>query len=331
MVTSTRASATLAASPLIWALECVRLPGPRGPEPFRPYTYQATLLADRKPRQLILKSRQVGVTTVAAIRVLHEAIHAPRSLSLVISRDLVAAQNVVRLVLDIVGGLDAPPRLVKENQSELVFENGSRIISQPATERSGRGYTATSVTLDEFAFCEYDERIYRAVSPTLSRGGRLTVLSTPNGQANLFYQLWQGIEGGDWSRHKIHWKECPAFGDAWYERERPRYTSEQWASEFDLDFVASGGAAFDPNDIDAMKSGWNGLKPPAGATSAVGTLAGGVTPPWGSPWTLRSCPIRLWRLPGWSGRSTRRAPPQSTLRRASTARPRWKATASAMR
>ena len=262
MVTSTRASATLAASPLIWALESVRLPAPRGPDPFRPYSYQATLLADRAPRQLILKSRQVGITTVAAIRVLHEAIHSPRSLGLVISRDLVAAQNVVRLVLDIIGGLDAPPRLVKENQSELVFENGSRIISQPATERSGRGYTATSVTLDEFAFSEYDERIYRAVSPTLSRGGRLTVLSTPNGQNGLFYRLWNGLEGGDWSRHRIHWRECPAFGDDWYERERPRYSSEQWASEFDLDFVTSGGAAFDPDDVDAMSDGWTGLMPP---------------------------------------------------------------------
>ena len=262
MVTSTRASATLAASPLIWALECVRLPGPRGAEPFRPYSYQATLLADRAPRQLILKSRQVGVTTVAAIRVLHEAIHAPRSLSLIISRDLVAAQNVIRIILDILSELDNRPRLIKDNQSEIVLENGSRIISQPATERSGRGYTATSVTLDEFAFCEYDERIYRAVSPTLSRGGRLTVLSTPSGQSNLFYQLWQGMEGGDWSRHRIHWKECPAFGDAWYERERPRYSNEAWASEFDLDFIASGGAAFDPDDVDAMRDGWGGLQPP---------------------------------------------------------------------
>ena len=44
MVTRTTATATLAASPLVWALEAVRLPGPRGAEPFRPYPYQAVLL-----------------------------------------------------------------------------------------------------------------------------------------------------------------------------------------------------------------------------------------------------------------------------------------------
>lgn len=238
------------------------MPGPHGAEPFRPYPYQAVLLSDRSQRRLALKSRQVGLTTTAAIEVAHEAIHRPRSLSLVISRDLVAAQNVIRTILDIFTELDAPPRLVKENQSEIVLENGSRVISQPATAKAGRGYTATSVVLDEHAFSEYAEPIYRATSPTLSRGGRLTIISTPNGQTNLFYRLWQGMEGGDWSRHRIHWRDCPAFDDAWYERERPRYTSEQWASEFDLDFVTSGGAAFDPDDVDAMREGWEGLQPP---------------------------------------------------------------------
>ena len=261
-MTTATASATLAASPLIWALECVRLPGPRGAEPFRPYTYQATLLADRSPRQLVLKARQTGITTTEAIDELHEAIFVPRSLGLIISRDLTAAQNVIRIILDIIGELDDPPRLVKENQSELAFDNGSRIVSQPATAKAGRGYTATRVTLDEFAFAEYAERIYRAVSPTLSRGGRLKVVSTPDGQANVFYRLWQGMEGGDWSRHRIHWRDCPAFDGGWEKRERPRYTSEQWASEFECDFVTSGGAAFDPDDVDAMRDGWRGLQPP---------------------------------------------------------------------
>ncbi len=192
----------------------------------------------------------------------HEAIYRPRSLALTISRDLVAAQNVIRTILDIMDELDDPPRLIKENQSEIALENGSRIVSQPATAKAGRGYTATSVVLDEAAFMEYDARIYSAVSPTLSRGGRLTIVSTPNGQANVFYRLWQGIEGGDWCRHRIHWRDCPAFDDGWYERERPKYTAEQWASEFELDFVTSGLAAFDPDDVDAMREGWAGLQPP---------------------------------------------------------------------
>ena len=252
----------LSQSALFWALECVRLLGPDGPRSFVPYPYQAALLADRGQRQLVLKARQTGITTVAAIAEAHGAIYEPRSLGLIVSRDLTAAQNVIRCVVDILDGLDDPPRRVKENQSEIVLENGSRIVSQPATSKAGRGYTANRVTLDEFAFAEYDERIYRAISPTLARGGKLKVISTPNGQANRFYGLWQGQEGGDWGRHRVHWRDCPVFDEAWYERERPKYTAEQWASEFECDFVTSGGAAFDPLDVDAMRTGWAGLEGP---------------------------------------------------------------------
>ena len=253
---------TLAASPLIWSLEKVKLPTPAGARPFQPYGYQAALLADRSGRRIVLKARQVGITTAAAIAVAHEAIFRPRSLSLMISKDQVAAQNVIRTIVEIMDELDDPPARVRESMGEIALDNGSRIVLQPATAKAGRGYAATSVTLDEAAFMEYDERIYRAVSPTLARGGRLTVISTPNGQDNLFYRLWQGQEGGEWSRHRVHWRDCSAFDEAWEERERPRYMAADWQSEFECDFVESGGAAFDPSDVEAMRDGWTGLEGP---------------------------------------------------------------------
>jgi len=254
----------LAQSPLIWALEAVRLPTPQGTIPFceSVYPYQAALLADRNQRQLVLKARQVGITTAAAIRIAHECTFQPRSLALVVSRDQGAAQEVIRQVLGIMDELDDPPVRVKEGMAEVELANGSRVVSQAATAKAGRGLRATSVVLDEVAFMEYAERIYRAASPTLSRGGRLTIISTPNGQSNLFYRLWQGQEGGEWSKHRIHWRDCPAFDDAWYERERTRYTAEQWASEYECDFIQSGGGAFSPEDVDAMREGWLGLQPP---------------------------------------------------------------------
>ena len=252
----------LQASPLVWALDSARLFGPKGATPFVPYPYQAALLADRSPHRVVLKSRQVGITQVVAVEMAHELVYRPRSLILVVSRDQRAAESVIGMVLQVFDLLDSPPGLEKQNQSELLLQNGSRVVSQAATSKAGRGLTATSVYLDEFAFCDYDERIYRAVSPTLSRGGRLTVVSTPNGQDNLFYRLWNGAEGGDWSRHRVHWRDCPVFDDGWYERERPKYTNDQWASEFDLDFVGSGDGAFDAGDVDAMAEGWDGLQPP---------------------------------------------------------------------
>jgi phage FluMu gp28-like protein len=214
------ARSPLAGSALFWALEEVRLPDGSA---FDPYRYQAAFLADRSPSRLVLKARQVGMTTAVAVEIAHEALFIPRSLALVISKDQPSASEVIGKVRDVYENLAEPPRFVKDNEGELVLANGSRIVSQAATKKAGRGFTATSVTLDEFAFAEYAERIFRAVSPTLARGGRLTVLSTPDGQGNLFYRLYQGLERGSWSRHRIHWQDCPVFDEAWFERERPKY------------------------------------------------------------------------------------------------------------
>lgn len=143
--------------------------------------------------------------------------------------------------------------IVKNNAFALEWANGARIISQPATRNAGRGIPARRAYLDEFAFAEYDEDIWRSIAPTAEA---VTVLSTPNGRANAFFLMWQG-EYGDWSKHLIHWTRDPrkytpeerAAGippteGRWYRREREGYPARDWASEFECDFVESGGAVF---------------------------------------------------------------------------------------
>lgn len=71
--------------------------------------------------------------------------------------------------------------------------NGSRIIALPANPNTARGYSANLI-LDEFAFHEHPDKIWRAIYPSISnplRGQyKLRIVSTPNGKANKFYDLW---------------------------------------------------------------------------------------------------------------------------------------------
>lgn len=250
-------NSALAQSPLLWALESLKsLVG----QSLILYRYQVALLADRAPRIIVLKARQVGLSTAAAILSAHELLFNPHGMVLVVSRDEKAAGDFMATVCEILDSLEEPPDFQRRGVYEAQLDNGARIVCQAATAKAGRGLRASLVVLDECAFMDYDNAIFRAVSPTLSRGGRLLCISTPNGQGNLFARLWAGDEGGDWSRHRVHWSDCPAFDEAWYERERGNYTSRDWAQEFDLDFVASGGAAFRPEDIEAMADGWLGLQ-----------------------------------------------------------------------
>lgn len=245
-------------SALEWARENATIVLPtEGRQPFRPYPYQAALFEDRSPRRLILKARQTGISNAVAIEALHKAITRPDSTELIVSRNQEAASVLIRYCQHTLNALRNPPKLVNENQSVLVFDNGSRIMSLPATPSTGRGIAATDVYLDEFAFTAYDALIYESILGTISTGGRLTILSTPNGRANLYFRLWSGLEGGDWSRHTIHWSDCPRYDAVWAARTRAEMTRQSFAQEYDLDFIASGNAVFDPDDLARAKQGHN--------------------------------------------------------------------------
>jgi phage FluMu gp28-like protein len=241
--------------PLDWARNNAQIVHPvRGRISFEPYPYQATFLQDKSPRRIILKARQIGYSQVFAIEALYTAITRSESTILLVSRSQDLAVNLLRYCYQAYIGLKNPPRLTIENAGEMGLENGSRIKSIPANRSTGRGFAATDVYLDEFAYAAYADHIYQSVSPTLSQGGRMTIASTPNGIGNTFYRLW---ESNNFTRHKIDWTQCPSYytpderksglsptESKWYKANRRNYTDTMWASEYDCDFVMSGGAVF---------------------------------------------------------------------------------------
>jgi hypothetical protein len=256
-VASQQKTADQTGSALEWAVQNATIVLPtEGRQPFSPYPYQATLLDDPSPRRIILKARQTGISNTIAIEALHKAITRADTTELFVSRSQGAASELVTYCQRTLSGLKRMPKTVKENQFEISFENGSRIVSLSASPRTGRGIAATDVYLDEFAFTQYDAQIYESIVGTISTGGSMTVLSTPNGRANMFYRLWAGLEGGAWSRHSIHWSDCPRFDAEWEQKTRQSMTRQSFAQEYDLDFLTSGEAVFDPDDLMRCRDGY---------------------------------------------------------------------------
>jgi hypothetical protein len=245
-------------SPLAWAKQnaTIVLPG-QGRVPFEPYPYQVRFLEDTSPKRLILKARQVGMSNAVAIEALYRALTMSDRQILIVSRNGLLAQQLVTYCRHALGGLKHQPEIVQENLSSLVFGNGSRILSLPASPAAGRGFPASDLYLDEFAFALYAQMIYESTVPALAPDGTLTVLSTPNGRTNLYFRLWSGLEGGEWSRHTIHWSDCPRYDAEWAERQRQTMTRQAFAQEYDCDFITSGDAVFDPSDLARCKAGWN--------------------------------------------------------------------------
>lgn len=264
---------------VLWAAANAQIVHPaRGRIPFEPYPYQRDFLASyHAPRRIILKARQIGYSQTFALEALYSAIFEPESTILLVSRSQDLAVNLLRYCYQAYSNLRRAPTLRKANESEMGFMNGSRIKSIPANRSTGRGFAANRVYLDEFAYAEYADDIYQSVSPAMSQGGFLVIGSTPNGVGNLFHQLY--LHGEGFTRMAVPWYRCPAYnphgyalpdaearalGEAgsWYQTERPNYTHQQFAAEFDCDFVGSGLAIFPLEQLNRAMQGAVGEQAP---------------------------------------------------------------------
>ena len=272
-------TATERVDPVSWARENAQIVHPaRGRISFDPYPYQCGFLSSYyEPRRIILKARQIGFSQAFAIESLYSAIMEAEGTILLVSRSQDLAVNLLRYCYQAYSNLRNAPALRKANESEMGFANGSRIKSIPANRSTGRGFAANRVYLDEFAYAEHADDIYQSVSPAVSQGGYLTIGSTPNGVGNLFHQLY--IHGEGFTRMVVPWYRCPAYNPdghglpdtearavgeagAWYKTERPKYTHQQFAAEFDCDFVGSGLAIFPLEHLDAAAQGAVGKQEP---------------------------------------------------------------------
>ncbi|GAG36779.1 unnamed protein product, partial [marine sediment metagenome] len=159
--------------------------------------------------------------------------------------------------------------LATDRQTQLQFDNGSRIIAEAASEKVGRTYAASDVVFDEFAHCAWQEQMWRSVRPTVSATGNIAVISTPSGEGDLFERRWTALTGrpplpgrdaqewsvsvsnSNWRAFHLPWWAHPGRDDKWKENERQEYTAAGWRQEYECDFLSAAEAIFGAACIDA--------------------------------------------------------------------------------
>jgi hypothetical protein len=148
-------------------------------------------VATTRGDQLLLCHRQAGKSTIVAAIALADALQAPDSLILVLSRSMRQSGELFRKVKRFYN-LVHPLPLSKDTEHALELSNGSRIISLPASEETIVGYSAvTRLILDEAA--RIPDGTYYAVRPMLAMSqGSLLALSSPFGRRGFFYEAWEG-------------------------------------------------------------------------------------------------------------------------------------------
>lgn len=190
--------------------------------PFELWEDQRSALGRMAVERLLtfLKARQLGISWLACGFVLHQCLTQPGQPWLLFSQGQLEANELARRV-----GLmyhehsDRAdfPMLIKDNMSELVWSNGSRVLSLPATKKAGRSFTAAGVILDEWAFMLWGSEVLAAVKPTIDAGGKLFIISSADGPGTAFHQHWQAAESGSNSYAPIFlpWTARPDRGPEW--------------------------------------------------------------------------------------------------------------------
>lgn len=172
-------------------------------------------------QHIILKARQLGISWLVCAYALWLCLFQPGRTVIVFSKGQLEADELLRRILVMYERLPdwmrATNPLVKQNTGELRFQNGSAVLSLPATKNAGRTFTASLVIIDEFAFLAWPQELYTAIKPTIDDGGQLIVLSTANGESGLFYDLWQAAVKGESTLLPsfLSWRARPGRTEAW--------------------------------------------------------------------------------------------------------------------
>jgi hypothetical protein len=153
-------------------------------------------------RAIILKGRQMGLSTFAVARVFWKSYFNPFNKSVVMAHDAATSDALFTMSKNTISYMsdDFRPEFKKSNAKEIMFDHndsGYRLYTAGAPE-AGRGTTPTIAHLSEVAFWNHDEKILAGLFQGISQadGTEVILESTANGVGNEFHRLWKdAVEG----------------------------------------------------------------------------------------------------------------------------------------
>lgn len=231
----------------------------KGLIPFETYSFQDDCLHDFVEHRfnIILKSRQLGISTLAAAYAVWLAYFYKDKNVLIIATKLAVAQNFIKKVKTAIRGLPSWMRLTEitgSNKQGVEFSNGSTIKAVPTSDDAGRSEALSLLIIDEAAFIRNFEELWMGLYSTLSTGGRAIVLSTPNGVGDKYHELCSGAETNtnEFNLIKLMWDVHPERDQRWFDSETRNMSRKQIAQELMCDFAASGDTFMQISDLENM-------------------------------------------------------------------------------
>lgn len=256
----------------------LELPG--GDVKFNPYQKQRELikLIGEKHYVLVLKSRQIGISTIIQAYAAWLCIFFDNCVIGIISKDGPESTIFARTIRGIIdklpnwikpkGGNPADPGFSKRSEQSFILTNGSKCYASPvapsAPEKTHRGKSITFLVIDEAAFIGKLDEAWTSMVPALATNMKhakqnnvpfgTIILSTPNkttGKGKWFFDKYTESVNKDniFQQFTIHWKSIPELCNdpIWYSNQCKLFSNDpkKIAQELDLKFLPSAGTFFD--------------------------------------------------------------------------------------
>lgn len=238
---------------------CVIQHPKKGKIPFHLFPFQETTVNDLLAHRysIILKSRQLGISTLVGGLCLHQMLFKGDFNILVIAVTQDVAKNLVTKVRIMHENLPSWLRgnTIEDNKLSLRFANGSQIKAVSSAGTSGRSEALSLLIIDEAAFIARIDDIWASSQQTLATGGGAIILSTPNGTGNFFQRKWDESTTGTrtediFNAIKLPWQLHPERNQAWRDEQDALLGPKLAAQECDCSFMTSGNTVIDGPVLD---------------------------------------------------------------------------------
>ena len=190
--------------------------------PLELFPDQVSLLRDYEEYEenIALKYRQAGVSTVTAAWISKRLVFAKKEQPekiLIIANKLDTSMEMANKIRAFV---DQWPKWVgagfsadKNSQRHYKLTNGCEVKAVATSRDALRGYTPTILVFDEAAFIEADGDFWAACMASLSTGGKVIVVSTPNGYDPIYYEIYdQAVRGvNNFKISEMFWWKDPRY------------------------------------------------------------------------------------------------------------------------
>ncbi|MFZ9303066.1 MAG: terminase large subunit domain-containing protein [Sediminibacterium sp.] len=223
----------------------------RGRIQFNLYPFQEKVLTLFKKHDytILLKSRQLGISTLAAGYATWLMLFHKDKNVLALATTQATARNIVSKVKFMWENLPSWLKVdaVENNKLSLHLVNGSKIQAKSSNSDSARSEAVSLLIIDEAAFIENIGETWASAQQTLATGGGAIVLSTPFGTGNWFHQTWVKAEQAenDFVPIKLPWAVHPERDQSWRDRQDELLGDPRLAAqECDCDFSTSGDIVF---------------------------------------------------------------------------------------